>query len=83
MADGWTPHSEDEFRARFCGVRLAAQAHGIDVNTEEMRQFLMHIASTMAQQDADYRQLMNACHVPDNWKTILQQLEHRRTIHER
>ena len=49
--------SQDEWKSAFNGLRLQAKAFGLEVNTEEMRAFIMHEADVISGLQAEVRYL--------------------------
>lgn len=75
MADGWEEHTETEFSLEFRILRDLAKRFNLDPDDDKLRLFLIHEAEQKAQLNANERQLIKACHVPNNWKKILDKLD--------
>lgn len=54
--------TDQDFKTAFNGFRAQAEAHGLDVTEENMRQFLVHISEVDAQTHAELRKCYSVNH---------------------
>ena len=54
--------SDDEFRSALSGLRIQAEAHGLDINDQNVHAFILHQSEVNASQAAQLRTARNMLH---------------------
>jgi len=65
MAEGSPKPSNEEYAMCLRGLRQQAEAHGVDVNDENIHRFILHEAEVKSQETATIRWLYRLIHPTD------------------